>query len=131
MTGKVSTPIRVGGAGFACRRDVVPLVQSQLPTSYFGCFVNAAILMEWIKGNSGGDTLKDMERMHKLKIPSLAEVHSLKGLESAIPRLLGDVITFTGKPNVPYYSKVPSASVWTNVSTGVKEFILGSLPSMV
>jgi hypothetical protein len=131
MTGKISTTIRFGGAGFSGPRDVVPLVQAQLPTSYFGCFVNAAILMEWIKGNSGGDTLKDMERMHKLKIPSLAEVHSLKGLESALPRLLGDVITFTGKPNVPYYSKVPTASVWTNGSTGVKEFILGSLPSVV
>jgi hypothetical protein len=131
MSGTISTTIRFGGAGFSGPRDVVPLVQAQLPLSYFGCFVNAAILMEWIKGNSGGDTLKDMERMHKLKIPSLAEVHSLKGLEAALPRLLGDVITFTGKPNVPYYTKVPTASVWTNGSTGLKEFILGSLPSVV
>jgi hypothetical protein len=41
------------------------------------------------------------------------------------------VITFTGKPNVPFYTKVPTASVWTNGSTGLKEFILGSLPSVV
>jgi hypothetical protein len=69
--------------------------------------------------------------MHKLKIPSLAEVHSLKGLEAALPRLLGDVFTFTGKQNMSYYTKVPSVGVWTNGSSGTKEFILGSLAAVV
>jgi hypothetical protein len=66
-------------AGFRNPRDVLSLIKAQMPTSYFGCFVNAAILLEWILGNSGEDALKKMERMTKLKIPSLAEVHSLKG----------------------------------------------------
>jgi hypothetical protein len=79
MSCTILTTIRFGGAGFSGLRDVMPLVQSQLSTSYFGYFV---------KGNSGGDTLKDMERMHKLKIHLLAEVHSLKGLEAALPCLL-------------------------------------------
>jgi hypothetical protein len=72
-----------------------------------------------------------METMRKLKIPSLAEVHALKGLEAALPRLLGEVITFTGRQNTTFYSRVPSASMWTNGSTGTKEFILGSLAAVV
>jgi hypothetical protein len=126
-----STTVRFGGAAFSSPRDVFPLIQSEMPTAYFGCFVNAAILFEWIHGNVGDDTLKNMETMRKLKIPSLAEVHALKGLEAALPRLLGDVITFTGRQNTTFYSRVPSASVWTNGSTGTKEFILGSLAAVV
>jgi hypothetical protein len=72
-----------------------------------------------------------MEIMHKLKIPSLAEVHSLKGLEAALPRLFGDMITFTGHQNTMFYTKVASALVWTNGSTGINEFILGSLAVVV
>jgi hypothetical protein len=102
-----------------------------MPTAYFGCFVNAAILLEWIQGNVGDDTLKNMETMRKLKIPSMAEVHALKGMEAALPRLLGDVITFTGKQNTTFYTRVPSASVWTNGSTGTKGFILGNLAAVV
>jgi hypothetical protein len=102
-----------------------------MPTSYFGCFVNAAILLKWILGNSGEDTLKNMEMMHKLKIPSLAEVHSLKGLESLLPRLFGDIITFTGRQHTSYFTKVPSVCVWTNGSTGTKEFILTNLAMVV
>jgi hypothetical protein len=102
-----------------------------MKTSYFGCFVNAAILLEWILGNNGEDTLKNMERMHKLKIPSLAEVHSLKGLESSLPRLFGDIITFTGRQHTSYFTKVPTVCVWTNGSTGTKEFILTNLAMVV
>ena len=131
MSGVSTNTIKFGGAGFSGPRDVMPLIQAQMPIAYFGCFVNAAILMEWILGNVGEDTLKNMERMHKLKIPSLAEVHSLKGLEAALPRLLGDVFTFTGKQNMSYYTKVPSVGVWTNGSLGTKEFILGSLSAVV
>jgi hypothetical protein len=82
--------VRFGNAGFRNPRDVIPSIKAQMPRSYFRCFVNAAILLEWLLGNSGDETLKNMKRMHKLKIPSLAEVHSLKGLEcGALPRLLG------------------------------------------
>jgi hypothetical protein len=126
-----STTVKFEGAGFTSPRDIIPLIQAEMPTSYFGCFVNAAILFEWIQGNVGDDNLKNMETMRKLKIPSLAEVHALKGLEAALPRLLGEVITFTGRQNTTFYSRVPSASVWTNGSTGTKEFILGSLAAVV
>jgi hypothetical protein len=64
--------VRFGNVSFRNPRDVIPSIKAQMPTSYFGCFVNAAILLEWILGNSGDDTLNNMERMHKLKIPSLA-----------------------------------------------------------
>jgi hypothetical protein len=102
-----------------------------MPTSYFGCFVNAAILLEWILGNSGEDTLKSYERMTKLKIPSLTEVHSLKGLESSLPRLFEELITFMGRQHTSYFTKVPSVCVWTNGSTGMKEFILANLSMVV
>ena len=69
--------------------------------------------------------------MHKLKIPSLAEVHLLKGLEVALPRHFGGVITFTGRQNTTFYTKVTLPSVWTNGSTGTKEFILGGLAAVV
>jgi hypothetical protein len=128
---EASTTVKFGGAGFSGPRDVLPLIQAQMSTSYFGCFVNAAILLEWILGNIGDNTLKNMETMRKLKIPSLAEVHALKGLEAALPRLFGDAITFTGRQNAPFYTKVPTVSVWTNGSTGTKEFILGNLAAVV
>jgi hypothetical protein len=130
-THSASTTVKFGGAGFSGPRDVIPLIQSQMPTAYYGCFVNAAILLEWIQGNVGDDTLKNMETMRKLKIPSLAEVHSIKGLEAALPSLFGDMITFTGRQNTSFYSKVTSASVWTNGSTGTKEFILTNLAAVV
>jgi hypothetical protein len=120
-----------GNAGFRGPCEALPLIQAQMPTSYFGCFVNSAILLEWILGNNGEDTLKKMERMHKLKTPSLPEVHALKGLESSLPRLSGEIITFTGRQNTSYFTKVPSASVWTNGSTGTKEFILTNLSMVV
>jgi hypothetical protein len=123
--------VRFGSAGFRNPRDVLPSIRAQMPTSYFGCFVNAAILLEWILGNSSDDTLKNMERMHKLKIPSLAEVHSLKGLECALPRLFGDTITFTSRQHASYFTKVPSVSVWTNGSSGTKEFIMTNLSMVV
>jgi hypothetical protein len=66
-TNSASSTIKFGGAGFSSPRDVMPLIQARMSTSYFGCFVNAAILLEWIQGNSSEDTLKNMERMHKLK----------------------------------------------------------------
>jgi hypothetical protein len=110
---------------------VLPLIQEEMKTSYFGCFVNAAILLEWILGNNGEDTLKNMERMHKLKIPSLDEVHSLKGLESCLPWLFGDIITFTGRHHTCYFTKVPTVCVWTNGLTGTKEFILTNLAMVV
>jgi hypothetical protein len=103
-----------------------------MPTSYFECFGNTAILFESIQGDVGNDTLKNMETMRKLKIPSLAQVHALKGsLEAALPHLLGEVITFTGRQNMMFYFRVPSASVWMNGATGTKEFILGSLATVV
>jgi hypothetical protein len=128
---KASHRVRFGNAGFRNPRDVLPLIKAQMPTSYFGCFVNAAILLEWILGNSGEDTLKKMERMTKLKIPSLAEVHSLKGLEASLPRLFGDIITFTGRQHTSYFTKVGSACVWTNGTTGTKEFIMTNLAMVV
>jgi hypothetical protein len=128
---KGSSCVRFGNAGFRSPRDVLPLIKAQMPTSYFGCFVNAAILLEWILGNSGEDTLKKMERMTKLKIPSLAEAHSLKGLEASLPRLFGDIITFTGRQHTSYFTKVCSACVWTNGSTGTKEFIMTNLAMVV
>jgi hypothetical protein len=102
-----------------------------MPTAYYGFFVNAAILLEWIHKNVGDDTLKNMETMRKLKIPSLAEVHSIKSLEAALPSLFGDMITFTGRQKTSFYSKVTSAPVWTNGSTGTKEFILTNLAVVV
>jgi hypothetical protein len=126
-----ATTVKFGGAGFASPRDVLPVIQAEITTSYFGCFVNAAILLEWILGNVGEDSLKSMGQMHKLKIPSLAEVHSLKGLEAPLPRLLGEAITFTGRQNTTFFSKVSSAGVWTNGSTGTKEFILCNLAAVV
>jgi hypothetical protein len=62
-----STTVHFGGAGFASPRDVLPLIQAEMPTAYFGCSVNAAILLEWIQGNMGDDSLKSMETMRKLK----------------------------------------------------------------
>jgi hypothetical protein len=41
-----STTVKFGGAGFSGPRDVMPPIQSQMSTSYFGCFINAAILLE-------------------------------------------------------------------------------------
>ena len=102
-----------------------------MSTAYFGCFVNTAVLLEWILGNSRENTLKNLERMHKLKIPSLVEVHALKGLEAPLPRLFGNAITFTGQQNNTFFSKVASALVWTNGSTGTKEFILTKLAAVV
>jgi hypothetical protein len=32
----------------------MPHIQAQMYTSYFGCFVNAAILLEWIQGKEYG-----------------------------------------------------------------------------
>jgi hypothetical protein len=58
-----STTVKFRGAGFTSHRDVIPLIQAEMPTSYFGCFVNAAILFEWIQGNVGDDTLKNMEHL--------------------------------------------------------------------
>ena len=130
-THSTSTTVKFGGAGFSSPRDVLPFIQAEMPIAYYGCFVNAAILLKWIQGNVGDDTLKNMETMRKLKIPSLAEVHALKGLEAALPRLLGNVITSTGRQNTTFYTRVPTASVWTNGSTGTKEFILGSLAAVV
>jgi hypothetical protein len=72
-----------------------------------------------------------MERMHKLKIPSLAEVHSLKGLESSLPRLFGDIFTFTGWQHTSYFTKVPNVCVWTNGLSGTKEFIMMNLVMVV
>jgi hypothetical protein len=129
--GTTAATIQFGGAGFTCPRDSMSLIQAQISTSYFGCFVNVAILMEWIHGQVGEDTLKSMECMTKLKIPLLVEVHSLKGLEAALPRLLGGVIMFTGRQNTSLYSKITMGAVWTNGSTGTKEFILGSLAAVV
>jgi hypothetical protein len=130
-TQQTTATVKFGGAGFASPREVLPVIQAEMKTSYFGCFVNAAVLLEWILGNSGKDTLKNLERMHKLKIPSLAEVHALKGLEAPLPRLFGEAITFTGRQNNTFFSKVGTASVWTNGSTGTKEFILTNLAAVV
>jgi hypothetical protein len=95
-------------------------------------FVNATILLEWIHRNAcGEDNIKNLDKMKKLHIPLLSEIHSLRGLEAALPRMFGDVITFTGRQNASFYSKVASASVWTNGSMGTKECILGSLSSVV
>jgi hypothetical protein len=66
-----------------------------------------------------------------LKIPSLAEVHALKGLEAPLPRLFGEAITFIGCQNNTFFSKVGTVSVWTNGSTGTKEFILTNLAAIV
>jgi hypothetical protein len=123
--------VRFGNTGFRSPREVLPLIWSQMSTSYFGCFVNAVILLEWIIGNSGEDTLKNMERMHTLKISLLAEVHDLKGLESSLPPLFGDLITFMGRQHTSYFTKVPNAGVWTNGSTETKEFILTNLSMVV
>jgi hypothetical protein len=79
----------------------------------------------------GRQHFKNMETMRKLKIPSLAEVHSIKGMEAALSSLFGDVIKFMGRQNTTLYSKVPSASVSTNGSTGMKEFILSNLAAVV
>jgi hypothetical protein len=88
---------KFGGTRFSSPQEVVPVIQAEISTSYFGCFVNAVILLSWILGNSGKDTLKNMGQMHKLQISSLAEVHMLKCLEAPLPRLLGDAIAFTGR----------------------------------
>jgi hypothetical protein len=45
--------------------------------------------------------------------------------------LFGDMITFTGRQNTSFYSKVSSTSVWTNGSTGTKEFMLTNLAAVV
>jgi hypothetical protein len=66
-----------GVTGFSGPRDLIPLIQEQMPTVNYGCFVNAAILLEWIQGNIGDDTLKNMDIIRKLKIPPLAEVHAI------------------------------------------------------
>jgi hypothetical protein len=100
------------GAGFSSPRDVLPTIQAEISTSYFGCFVNAAILLEWIFRNGGEDSLKNLGQIHKLKIPSLAEVHALKGLEAPLPRLLGDALTFMGRNNASFFWKVATAAVW-------------------
>jgi hypothetical protein len=74
-----------------------------------------------------------MERMHKLKIPLLMQVHSLKGFEATLPWMFGEVITFMGHQNTTFYTKVALASVWVwkNRSTVTKEFILESLSNVV
>ena len=38
--------VRFGNVGFRAPRDLLPHIQAQMLTNYFGCFVNGAILME-------------------------------------------------------------------------------------
>jgi hypothetical protein len=54
--------VRFGKAGFWNPCNILPLIQDQMPMSYFCCFVNGAILFKWILAgqNSCGDTLKSM-----------------------------------------------------------------------
>jgi hypothetical protein len=59
-----STTVNFGGAGFSSPRDVIPLIQAEMSaTPYFGCFVNAAILFEWIQGNLSVTTLSKIWKL--------------------------------------------------------------------
>jgi hypothetical protein len=67
---------------------------------------------------------KELGKNAQVKDPLLAEVHDLKGLEAPLPHLLGEAITFMGHQNNTFFLKVATAFVWTNGSTGTKEFIM-------
>jgi hypothetical protein len=56
-TQQTTATVKFGSACFASPQEVLPVIQAEMKTSYFGCFVNADVLLEWILGNSSKDTL--------------------------------------------------------------------------
>jgi hypothetical protein len=99
-------------------------ISSQVASKDIGLVLDPHTVFEHIFANaSGGDFLKNLERVHKLQISTLAQGYSMLGVEQAIPKVLSKAGTVVIKDDSSYLSYIAMWSDWDYPNTGLRQSI--------
>jgi hypothetical protein len=97
-------------------------ISSHVASEDIGLVVDPHTVFKHIYANvSGGEFLKNFERVHKLNISMLAQGYSMSTLQQAIPKVLSKGGSAVIKDDLSYLSKRPTWSDWDCPDTGLQE----------
>jgi hypothetical protein len=99
-------------------------ISSHVAIEDIGLVVDPHTVFEHINANlSGGDFLKNLKRVHKLQISTLAQGYSMSSFEQAIPKILSKAGLVVIKYDSSYLSCVATWSDWDYPDTGLQQSI--------
>jgi hypothetical protein len=99
-------------------------ISSHAAIEDIGLVVDLPKVLEHINANlSGGNFLKNFERVHKLQISTLAQGYSMSSFEQAIPKILSRAGLAVIRDDSSYLSCVATWSDWDYPDTGLRKSI--------
>jgi hypothetical protein len=103
-------------------------ISSHVASEDIGLVVDPHTVFEHIHANvSGGEFLKNFERVHKLDISTLAQGYSMSSFEQAIPKFLSKAGSVVIKDDSSYLSRIPTWSDWDYPDTGLRQSLTQEL----
>jgi hypothetical protein len=97
-------------------------ISAHVASEDIGLVVDPHTVFEHIQANvSGGEFLKNFEKVHKLEISTLAQGYSMTSFEQPIPKFLGKAGSTVIKDDSSYLEKIPNWNDWDYPDTGLRQ----------
>jgi hypothetical protein len=97
-------------------------ISAHVASEDIGLVEDPHMVFEHIQANvSGGEFLKNLERVHKLEISTLAQGYSMTSFEQPISKFLAKAGSTVIKDDSSYLNKIPTWSDWDYPNTGLRQ----------
>jgi hypothetical protein len=120
--------VKFGGLNLDSLSSATAWISLHVAVDDVGLVVDPHTVFEHIFANlSGGEFLKNFERVHKLEISTLAQGYSMSSFEQPIPKLFSKAGTTVIKDDSSYLSRIVTWDDWDYPDTGLRHCLTQEL----
>jgi hypothetical protein len=120
--------VKFGGLNLDSLSSATAWISLHVAVNDVGLVVDPHTVFEHIFANlSGGEFLKNFERVHKLEISTLAQGYSMSSFEQPIPKLFSKAGTTVIKDDSSYLSRIVTWDDWDYPDTGLRHCLTQEL----
>jgi hypothetical protein len=113
--------VKFGGLNLDSLSNATAWISLHVSIEDVGLVVDPHTVFEHIYANmTGGEFLKNFERVHKLEISTLAQGYSMSSFEQPIPKIFSKAGTVVIKDDSSYLSRVVTWDDWDYPDTGLR-----------
>jgi hypothetical protein len=114
--------VKFGGLNLDSKQKAWAWINTNLASEDIGLVVDPHTVFEHIWANfTGGEFLKNFERVHKLEVSTLSQGYSMTSFEQPIPKFFSKAGAGVIKDDSSYLSRVITWSDWDFPDTGLRQ----------
>jgi hypothetical protein len=120
--------VKFGGLNLDSKQKAEAWISTNLASEDIGLVVDPHTVFEHIWANfTGGEFLKNFERVHKLEVSTLSQGYSMTSFEQPIPKFFSKAGAGVIKDDASYLSRIITWADWDFPDTGLRQALNNEL----